>query len=264
MPPAAPSGKGAGLSLAPGASDARAVAAGKGRASKTPVPGPTDGGSVARRGGTKRAGPTPRATKTQRIRSSTTPASAPARGSERAPPGSTGDAGTENARQPPRLRWGLRWGWSRCRWGGGARASGESRRDSRAAARERSGSIVSDEQEPTSDSGHMSGRRSTGRVTTRSNSSAASARREREAAIPAGVVPAGPLVCAVGPAVNDRFDRPMDAINEPGRPIPSRRLPPIVPPGRAVAARAGGGASPAFSAESSPTACPIQAPARPR
>jgi chlorophyll synthase len=41
----------------------------------------------------------------------------------------------------------------------------------------------------------------------------------------AGVVLAGPLVCATSQAVNDWFDRHVDAINEPQRPIPSGRLP---------------------------------------
>lgn len=40
-----------------------------------------------------------------------------------------------------------------------------------------------------------------------------------------GVVLAGPLVCATSQAVNDWFDRHVDAINEPHRPIPSGRLP---------------------------------------
>jgi chlorophyll synthase len=40
-----------------------------------------------------------------------------------------------------------------------------------------------------------------------------------------GVVLAGPLVCAMSQAVNDWFDRHVDAINEPHRPIPSGRLP---------------------------------------
>jgi chlorophyll synthase len=40
-----------------------------------------------------------------------------------------------------------------------------------------------------------------------------------------GVVLAGPLVCATSQAVNDWFDRHVDAINEPGRPIPSGRIP---------------------------------------
>ncbi len=41
----------------------------------------------------------------------------------------------------------------------------------------------------------------------------------------AGVVLAGPLVCATSQAVNDWFDREVDAINEPQRPIPSGRMP---------------------------------------
>ena len=40
-----------------------------------------------------------------------------------------------------------------------------------------------------------------------------------------GVLLAGPLVCATSQAVNDWFDRHVDAINEPNRPIPSGRLP---------------------------------------
>ena len=36
---------------------------------------------------------------------------------------------------------------------------------------------------------------------------------------------AGPLVCATSQAVNDWFDRHVDAINEPHRPIPSGRIP---------------------------------------
>lgn len=40
-----------------------------------------------------------------------------------------------------------------------------------------------------------------------------------------GVAVAGPLVCAASQAVNDWFDREVDAINEPHRPIPSGRLP---------------------------------------
>jgi chlorophyll synthase len=47
----------------------------------------------------------------------------------------------------------------------------------------------------------------------------------RGALIAAGVVLAGPLVCATSQAVNDWFDRHVDAINEPGRPIPSGRIP---------------------------------------
>ena len=39
-----------------------------------------------------------------------------------------------------------------------------------------------------------------------------------------GVLLAGPLVCGTSQAVNDWFDRHVDAINEPGRPIPSGRI----------------------------------------
>lgn len=41
----------------------------------------------------------------------------------------------------------------------------------------------------------------------------------------AGVALAGPLVCATSQAVNDWYDRHVDAINEPNRPIPSGRIP---------------------------------------
>ncbi|MDA8962045.1 chlorophyll synthase ChlG [Congregibacter sp.] len=41
----------------------------------------------------------------------------------------------------------------------------------------------------------------------------------------AGVVLAGPLVCGGSQIVNDWFDRHVDAINEPNRPIPSGRVP---------------------------------------
>jgi len=41
----------------------------------------------------------------------------------------------------------------------------------------------------------------------------------------AGLLLAGPLVCATSQAVNDWFDREVDAINEPQRPIPSGRMP---------------------------------------
>ena len=41
----------------------------------------------------------------------------------------------------------------------------------------------------------------------------------------AGILLAGPLVCATSQAVNDWFDRHVDAINEPHRPIPSGRIP---------------------------------------
>ena len=40
-----------------------------------------------------------------------------------------------------------------------------------------------------------------------------------------GVLLAGPLICATSQAVNDWFDREVDAINEPNRPIPSGRIP---------------------------------------
>ncbi len=40
----------------------------------------------------------------------------------------------------------------------------------------------------------------------------------------AGVLLAGPLVCGTSQAVNDWFDRHVDAINEPDRPIPSGRI----------------------------------------
>ncbi|MCU0937826.1 MAG: chlorophyll synthase ChlG [Burkholderiaceae bacterium] len=41
----------------------------------------------------------------------------------------------------------------------------------------------------------------------------------------AGIFLAGPLLCAASQATNDWFDRHVDAINEPGRPIPSGRIP---------------------------------------
>ena len=40
-----------------------------------------------------------------------------------------------------------------------------------------------------------------------------------------GVALAGPMVCGSSQVVNDWFDRHVDAINEPGRPIPSGRVP---------------------------------------
>lgn len=48
---------------------------------------------------------------------------------------------------------------------------------------------------------------------------------QRWALIALGVLLAGPLVCATSQAVNDWFDREVDAINEPQRPIPSGRIP---------------------------------------
>lgn len=41
----------------------------------------------------------------------------------------------------------------------------------------------------------------------------------------AGMLLAGPVVCGTSQAVNDWFDRHVDAINEPNRPIPSGRVP---------------------------------------
>jgi len=41
----------------------------------------------------------------------------------------------------------------------------------------------------------------------------------------AGVALAGPLICGTSQVVNDWFDREVDAINEPDRPIPSGRVP---------------------------------------
>ncbi|MEM6619656.1 MAG: chlorophyll synthase ChlG [Pseudomonadota bacterium] len=40
-----------------------------------------------------------------------------------------------------------------------------------------------------------------------------------------GIILAGPLVCGMSQAANDWCDRYVDAINEPGRPIPSGRIP---------------------------------------
>jgi chlorophyll synthase len=48
---------------------------------------------------------------------------------------------------------------------------------------------------------------------------------ERWVLVLIGVLLAGPLVCATSQAVNDWFDREVDAINEPQRPIPSGRMP---------------------------------------
>ncbi|MFZ4601230.1 MAG: chlorophyll synthase ChlG [Caulobacterales bacterium] len=41
----------------------------------------------------------------------------------------------------------------------------------------------------------------------------------------AGMLLAGPLICATSQAVNDWYDRHVDALNEPNRPIPSGRVP---------------------------------------
>jgi len=48
---------------------------------------------------------------------------------------------------------------------------------------------------------------------------------ERWDVILLGILLAGPLVCGTSQVVNDWFDRHVDAINEPGRPIPSGRVP---------------------------------------
>jgi chlorophyll/bacteriochlorophyll a synthase len=40
-----------------------------------------------------------------------------------------------------------------------------------------------------------------------------------------GIILAGPLICAMSQAINDWYDRHVDAINEPHRPIPSGRVP---------------------------------------
>ncbi|KPF78474.1 hypothetical protein IP88_03465 [alpha proteobacterium AAP81b] len=48
---------------------------------------------------------------------------------------------------------------------------------------------------------------------------------ERAGFLVAGMILAGPLVCGTSQAVNDWFDRHVDAINEPDRPIPSGRIP---------------------------------------
>jgi chlorophyll synthase len=40
-----------------------------------------------------------------------------------------------------------------------------------------------------------------------------------------GILLCGPLVCGTSQAINDWFDRHVDAINEPNRPIPSGRIP---------------------------------------
>ena len=48
---------------------------------------------------------------------------------------------------------------------------------------------------------------------------------ERRWLLPLGILLCGPLVCGTSQAVNDWFDRHVDAINEPDRPIPSGRVP---------------------------------------
>jgi chlorophyll synthase len=49
--------------------------------------------------------------------------------------------------------------------------------------------------------------------------------RDRLGTVALGVLITGPLVCATSQAANDWFDRHVDAINEPHRPIPSGRMP---------------------------------------
>ena len=48
---------------------------------------------------------------------------------------------------------------------------------------------------------------------------------DRPGLVLAGVVLAGPLLCGASQIVNDWFDREVDAINQPERPIPSGRVP---------------------------------------
>jgi chlorophyll synthase len=48
---------------------------------------------------------------------------------------------------------------------------------------------------------------------------------ERPLVLILGVLLAGPMVCGASQVVNDWFDRHVDAINEPDRPIPSGRVP---------------------------------------
>lgn len=50
-----------------------------------------------------------------------------------------------------------------------------------------------------------------------------------------GVILAGPLLCASSQAVNDWQDRHVDAINQPERPVPSGRVPPVWAGGIAIA-----------------------------
>jgi chlorophyll/bacteriochlorophyll a synthase len=49
--------------------------------------------------------------------------------------------------------------------------------------------------------------------------------QQRWPTVIAGAILAGPMVCATSQAANDWFDRHVDAINEPDRPIPSGRIP---------------------------------------
>jgi chlorophyll/bacteriochlorophyll a synthase len=49
--------------------------------------------------------------------------------------------------------------------------------------------------------------------------------RDRLPSLALGLLITGPLVCATSQAANDWYDRHVDAINEPQRPIPSGRMP---------------------------------------
>ncbi len=55
--------------------------------------------------------------------------------------------------------------------------------------------------------------------------SSGAALRGRWLLVLTGTLLCGPLLCAASQAVNDWFDRHVDAINEPNRPIPSGRIP---------------------------------------
>jgi chlorophyll/bacteriochlorophyll a synthase len=55
--------------------------------------------------------------------------------------------------------------------------------------------------------------------------SSGSSYRDHWPVIAVGVLLSGPLVCGTSQAINDWFDRHVDAINEPSRPIPSGRMP---------------------------------------
>ena len=55
--------------------------------------------------------------------------------------------------------------------------------------------------------------------------SAAQVAGDRWYVLAIGAILAGPMVCGCSQAVNDWFDRHVDAINEPHRPIPSGRVP---------------------------------------
>ncbi|MEO7996143.1 MAG: chlorophyll synthase ChlG [Gemmatimonadaceae bacterium] len=55
--------------------------------------------------------------------------------------------------------------------------------------------------------------------------SSGAALSQHKAQIALGILLTGPLVCAASQAVNDWYDRDVDALNEPNRPIPSGRVP---------------------------------------